>query len=83
MTEESWDAENHSYWFVNATYKARDEASRFISEGVWELDPDASNPRYRDLVLQMRPGDRIAIKTNFNRARDLPFDNRGRKVSGM
>ena len=70
-----------SYWFVGATWEGNDDQTpRFLSEGIWENGYD---DRYLDLVRSMRPGDRIAIKSRYTRKDDLPFDNRGLRVSVM
>lgn len=70
-----------SYWFVGATWEGNDDQTpRFLSEGIWENGYD---DRYLDLVRSMRPGDRIAIKSRYTRGNDLPFDNRGLRVSVM
>jgi 5-methylcytosine-specific restriction enzyme B len=50
------------FWFVGAYWDDRDppgQTDRFLAEGVWE---NGYTDRYLDLVKQMRPGDRIAIK---------------------
>ena len=71
-------------WFVGAWYgegeNAGDQTPRFLEEGIWENGyPD----RYLDLVKEIQPGDRIAIKKQFNRMEGIQFDNRGHKVSVM
>ena len=70
-----------SYWFVGASYGGTDDqTSRFLIEGIWENGYD---DEYHDLVREMRPGERIAIKATYTRKHDLPFDNRGHSVSVM
>lgn len=69
------------YWFVGASYGGRDDQTeRFTTEGIWE---NGYEDRYLDLVREMRPGDRIAIKAAYTRKNGLPFDNRGHVVSTM
>ena len=69
-------------WFVGAYSSSTSEhhTPRFIEEGIWE---NGSTDRYLDLVNEIHPGDRIAIKAQFNRSQGLPFDNRGHPVSLM
>lgn len=70
-----------SYWFVGATYNSsEDQTGRFIRDGIWE---NGYENKYQDLVLGMKPGDRIAIKASYTRKRDVPFDNRDHFVSVM
>ena len=69
------------YWFVGAFYDGtNDQTSRFLKEGIWENGYD---DKYHDLVREMHPGERIAIKATYTRKHDLPFDNRGHSVSVM
>ena len=69
------------HWFVGASYSGTDDqTSRFLDEGIWENGYD---DKYHDLVREMRPGERIAIKATYTRKYDLPFDNRGHSVSVM
>ena len=69
-------------WFVGAYSSSTGEhhTPRFIQEGIWE---NGYTDRYLDLVNEIQPGDRIAIKAQFNRTQGLPFDNRGHPVSLM
>ena len=68
------------YWFVGATWDAEDQLSRFINQGIWQNGYDG---KYADKVRDMKPGDRIAIKSAFVQKHDLPFDSHGRSVSVM
>ena len=78
-TDEEDDAE--SYWFVGALWNgADDQTPRFISEGIWENGYDS---QFSELVRQMKPRDRIAIKASFVQKRGLPFDVGGKSVSVM
>jgi 5-methylcytosine-specific restriction protein B len=68
-------------WFVGASYGGTDDQMpRFLSEGIWENGYD---DKHLDVVLSMRPGERIAIKSSYTRKHGLPFDSRGRAVSVM
>jgi 5-methylcytosine-specific restriction protein B len=59
-------------WFVGAAWGGDDDqTSRFLAEGVWENGWE-EGPTL-DIVRQMRPGDRIAIKAAHTRKNDLPF----------
>lgn len=71
------------YWLVGAYWddqEAPDQTDRFLSEGVWE---NGYTDKYLDQVRQMKVGDRIAIKSMFTQKHELPFDNKGKTVSGM
>jgi hypothetical protein len=71
------------YWLVGAYWddqESPDQTDRFLSEGIWE---NGYTDRYLDQVKQIKVGDRIAIKSMFTQKHDLPFDNKGRTVSGM
>lgn len=73
--------EAESYWFVGALWNgADDQTPRFTSQGIWENGYD---DQFSDLVLQMKVGDRIAIKASFVQKRGLPFDVGGKSVSVM
>ncbi len=80
---ELFDDPERQFWFVGASWgkDSEDQTGRFLSEGIWENGYDDGT--YENLVRQMRPGDRIAIKASFVRKNDLPFDNRNKPVSGM
>lgn len=70
-----------SYWFVGAIYnETDDQTERFLKDGIWE---NGYENKYQDLVLGMKPGDRIAIKSSYTRKNGLPFDNKGQFVSTM
>lgn len=73
------EAQNH--WIVGSAFKggSEEQLDRFLQEGVWEIqDP---KPKDRQLVLSMRAGDPIAVKSTFTRKHDLPFENNGESVS--
>ena len=68
-------------WFVGATYgKKDDQTARFLREGIWENGYD---DKHLDLVRSMKVGERVAIKSAYTQLHDLPFDNRGNRVSVM
>ena len=70
-----------SYWFVGALWNGTDDqTARFLSEGIWENGYD---DQFSELVLRMKPGDRIAIKASFVQKRGLPFEVGGKPVSVM
>jgi 5-methylcytosine-specific restriction enzyme B len=57
-----------------------DQTERFLAEGIWQ---NGTQDKFSALILSMRPGDRIAIKSTFVRKHGLPFDNKGKPVSSM
>lgn len=70
-----------NYWFVGALWNGfDDQTERFVQEGVWQNGYD---DKFADLVRQMKPGDRIAIKSTFVRKHNVPFENRARSTSVM
>jgi 5-methylcytosine-specific restriction protein B len=84
------EGDQESFWFVGAVWHTEDQIPRFLNEGMWQNGeslapepPGRGTEDYRDLVRQMKPGDRIAIKASFVRKRNLPFDVRGKPVSCM
>ncbi|MDB4944545.1 MAG: mcrB [Labilithrix sp.] len=71
------------FWLVGAYWDDRDppgQTERFLAEGIWE---NGYADRYLDLVKQMRPGDRIAIKATATQLNGLPFESHGKSVSKM
>jgi hypothetical protein len=70
------------YWFVGASFGDNDDQSqRFLDQGIWQISEPSD--RHREMVLSMRPGERIAIKATFVQRDNLPFDNWRQKVSVM
>lgn len=61
---------HRDFWFVEAGDEQR---SRFRVERIWEN----GEPGFNDLVVRMKPGDRIAIKRHPRRCKGAPFDHRG------
>lgn len=72
--------EGVNYWFVGASWSNADQTDRFLQEGIWQNDYE---DKFSKLVRQMKPGDRIAIKSSFTRKHDVPFENHGRAASVM
>ena len=71
------------YWLVGAYWESQetpDQTERFLAEGIWE---NGYKDKYLDQVRSMKVGDHIAIKAMFTRKHDLPFNNRGKTISGM
>ena len=71
-------------WFVGASFGGtNDQTERFIRDGIWENG--YTDGRYFDLVNDIQPGDRIAIKAAYprNNPDGLPFDAHGYSVSAM
>jgi 5-methylcytosine-specific restriction enzyme B len=70
-----------NFWLVGSDWRDDgDQTDRFLHEGIWV---NGYADRYLDTVRQMRPGDRIAIKSSFVQKYRLPFDIGGRQVSAM
>lgn len=81
VTDPATSANSRPCWFVGATWgDGGDQTERFLREGIWE---NGYTDKLLDLVRQVEPGDRIAIKASFTRKNGLPFDVGGRFVSAM
>lgn len=79
--QQTINSSSPAYWLVGAVFGGHDDQfPRFLDEGIWE---NGYADRYLDTVRQMKPGDRIAIKSSYTRKHNLPFENRGHKVSAM
>lgn len=73
---------NGPYWFVGASFGGNDDQTqRFLDEGIWQISEPSD--RHREIVRQMKPGERIAIKATFVQRDNLPFDNWGQMISVM
>ena len=72
--------ESRPCWLVGAYWKAGDQTDRFVQAGIWQ---NGYKDKYLDLVREIEPGDRIAIKAAFVKKHDLPFDNRNEDVATM
>ena len=83
MNSTSVETSTRPCWFVGATFAGiDDQTERFLQEGIWENDFHDDHPTVA-MTKTMQPGDRIAIKSNFVRKHDLPFDSRNHFVSVM
>lgn len=72
---------NRQYWFAGAVWNnTDDQLDRFLTEGIWQ---NGYHDKFSSLVSSMKPGDRIAIKSSLVRKYGLPFENKGKPVSGM
>ena len=81
MNPNSEESSSRPCWFVGASYnKVEDQTDRFLQEGKWENGFDEDHPTVA-MTKTMQPGDRIAIKSNYVRKHDLPFDNRNQFVA--
>lgn len=69
-----------AYWFVGAAWDGVDQTDRFLAEGVWE---NGYEDQFSDLVREMRPGEKIALKASFVQKKRLPFTIAGGSVSAM
>ena len=78
-----FDDPDRQFWFAGAIWNGNeDQTDRFLAEGIWQTNKE-HDERTRQLVLEMCPGDRIAIKSTFVQKFGLPFENRGKPVSVM
>ncbi|MCC5975573.1 MAG: AAA family ATPase [Rubellimicrobium sp.] len=77
---EEWPADDLSYWFVGSAMGSGDGTEHFLKEGIWK---SGYLEKFSGLVRQMKPGDRIAIRTTHNLRHGVPFENHGRAVSVM
>jgi 5-methylcytosine-specific restriction enzyme B len=68
------------FWFAGAAWDAGDQLERFLAKGIWESGYDT---KFSDLVLKMKLGDRIAIKSSFVKKLNLLFETGGKPVSCM
>lgn len=72
-----------NYWLVGSYWSTRDpsdQTERFLNEGIWQNGYD---DKYADEVRDMKPGDKIAIKSSYTQRKNLPFDNRDKTISCM
>lgn len=75
-----FDDPGRRFWFAGAGWREGDQTNRFLASGIWQNGEDG---KFSELVAQMKPGDRIAIKAAFVKRRQLPFDVGGKPVSCM
>lgn len=72
---------NRQFWFAGALWNGTDDQlDRFLADGIWQ---NGTHDKFGALIMTMRPGDKIAIKSSFVRKYGLPFENKGKPVSGM
>lgn len=70
-----------NYWLVGASYGANDDQTeQFVKEGVWRNGDDG---KYLDAVKEIKPGDRIAVKSIYTQKNGLRFKTNGHTVSVM
>ena len=76
-----------SYWFVGAMWSSSiDKTDAFLASSEWidnwtnGIDTSSSE---HTAILQMRPGERIAIKASYVRRLHLPFETGGKPASVM
>ncbi|WP_298285268.1 AAA family ATPase [Acidocella sp.] len=69
-----------SYWFTGSVWDEGDQLPRFLQEGIWT---NGYEDQFNEIVLKMKPGDRIAVKSSFVQKHRLPFDVGGKPVSVM
>jgi 5-methylcytosine-specific restriction protein B len=75
------DDEGVSYWFAGASFSGNeDQLPRFREYGIWE---NGYEDQLLDTVRKVKPGDRIAIKSAYNRKNGLPFNVGGEPVAVM
>jgi 5-methylcytosine-specific restriction protein B len=75
--------EGVNYWMVGAWWSdkdPKDQTAAFLASGKWV---NGYLDKYLDLVGQIKPGDKIAIKAATTRKSNLPFDAAGKTVSLM
>jgi hypothetical protein len=69
------------YWTLGAYWgDNNDLTEQFVTEKRWE---NGYTDQYIERVKQVKPGDRVAIKSTYTRKNDLPFDANGETVSCM
>lgn len=57
-------ADNVQYWVVGANWSGEDKSETFFNRGYWELGwDDEDKPGLAAKRQQMKPGDRIAVKS--------------------
>lgn len=66
-------------WYVGAVIDDVDMLDTFIAEGRWE---NGYEDKHLDDVLNMKPGDKIAIKSSYTKKK-VPFKTNGAYVSVM
>lgn len=73
--------DNRPSWFVSDfSDNKNDQMSQFITRGYWE---NQCSDQFGDLIDTIKVGDRIALKTTYNRKTQIPFETNGKVVSVM
>lgn len=67
-------------WFVGAVIDNKDCTDEFIEKGIWICN---SEHKYKDSINSIKLGDRIAIKSRYNKQNDLPFYSNVKSASVM
>lgn len=67
-------------WYVGAYIARQDQLNVFLENGIWK---NGYLDRYKELVNNIQPGDKIAVKSAFVQKNNLPFDVNGSSVSVM
>lgn len=82
-SRELFDDPDRQFWFAGSIWNGNDDQTeRLLAEGIWQTNKVLDDNAVQ-MVHEMRPGDRIAIKSSFVQKFGLPFDNRGKPVSVM
>ena len=82
-SRELFDDPDRQFWFAGSIWNGDDDQTeRLLAEGIWQTNKGLDEKTVQ-MVHEMRPGDRIAIKASFVQKFGLPFDNRGKPVSVM
>ena len=64
-----------NYWLVGASWDGVDKTDEFVKENRWENGRTGlEETNFEKDVNQIRPGDKIAIKSTFTQKHNLPFD---------
>jgi len=79
LETEYMDTENETAWFVGSYMGGEDYTDEFIKQGYWKHGFD--DGKYDNYFGQIEVGDKIAIKSAYNKKTNLPFDNNSKPVS--
>lgn len=69
-----------NFWVVGADWDGVDQTPNFIENKMWK---NGYTDKYRELVNNIKIGDKIAIKATYGQKNHLPFDNHQCVVSCM
>lgn len=67
-------------WYVGAAIDDNDLTEEFIEKGIWL---NGNREKYSGIVNQVKPNDRIAIKSTYTVKNGLPFKTNGEYVSAI